>query len=135
MTCEEIMDFRNKNNKFAAYLGIHTTEMKPGYAKGEMVVAKHFENAIQSIHGGCLFTLADTIGGAAAASRGNRMTTVSGDFHFLSPAIEVKKLIAVATEQKYGKTLSVFNVDIFNEKEKLLAKGTFTFYNLGIPLF
>jgi len=49
-----------------------------------------------------LFTLADTIGGAAAASRGNRMTTISGD--------------------------------VFNEKEELLAQGTFSFYNFDTPL-
>lgn len=130
MNCEEIMGFRNKNSKFSAYLGIHITEMKPGYAKGEMVVAKHHENIMQSLHGGCLFSLADTIGGAASSSRGNRAITVSGDFHFLSPAIEVKRLTAIATEQKYGKKISVYDVAIFNEKEELLAKGIFTFYNL-----
>jgi len=134
MNCKEIMDFRNRNNKFAAYMGIVTTELEIGYARGEMMIAGHHENAIGSVHGGCLFTLADTIGGAAAASRGNRMTTISGDFHYLSPAIQVRKLIAVATEKKYGKTIAVYNIEVFNEKEELLAQGTFSFYNFDTPL-
>lgn len=132
--CNKILEFRNKNSKFGNYMGIVTTELSIGYAKGEMAVEEHHENVIQSIHGGCLFALADTIGGSAAASRGNRMTTISGDFHYLSPAIQVKKLIAVAKEKKYGKTIAVYGVEVFNEKDELLAEGTFSFYNFGTPL-
>lgn len=130
MNYDEMIEFRNKNSKFAAHVGIRITEIKPGYAKGEMLVAEHHKNAIKSIHGGCLFSIADTIAGTAAVSRGKRMTTMSSDFHFLSPGIDVKKLIAVAIEIKCGKKISVYDVEVFNEKEALLAKGTFTFYNL-----
>lgn len=130
MNYDEIIEFRNKNSKFAAHVGIRITEMKPGYAKGEMLVADHHQNAIQSIHGGCLFSIADTIGGTAAVSRGRRTTTMSSDFHFLSPGVDVKKLVAVATEVKCGKKISIYDVEVFNEREVLLAKGTFTFFNL-----
>lgn len=131
MTCEEIRKFRNENNEFAKYLGIVTTKIQPGYAIGEMPVQKHHQNAIESVHGGCLFALADTIGGAAAASRGDRMTTVSGSFHYLLPAIDCNVLIAAAQETKYGKKLAVYEVEISDEQERLIAKGTFTYFNLG----
>ena len=133
-TFEEIREFRNNNNKFASYLGIWTTEIRKGFAAGEMTVQDYFENAVSSVHGGCIFALADTIGGAAAASYGYRMTTVSGDFHYLSPAMEVKQLRAVAKEIKCGKRMFVCDVEIVSEQEKLSAKGTFSYYNLGVPL-
>ena len=82
-TFEEIREFRNNNNKFASYLGIWTTEIRKGFAAGEMTVQDYFENAVSSVHGGCIFALADTIGGAAAASYGYRIRgfslSVSGD--------------------------------------------------------
>lgn len=99
MTYEETMKSNNLNSGFTSYLGIDVVEIKPGCAKGEMLVTRHHENEIQSIHGGCLFASADAIGGVAASAKGNRATTVSGNFHFLSPGIGVKKLTAVATEQ------------------------------------
>lgn len=131
---EDYMAYRNNHNEYAAFLGIRTTEMKEGYARGELVVRREFENAIGSVHGGCLFSLADTVGGSAAASYGLRTTTLSSDFHYLSPGIGQKKLYAEAKEIKRGKKISVYDVEITGEDGKLLAKGTFTFFNLGLPL-
>lgn len=134
VSCEQIMEYRNKNNSFAILLGIKTVELKAGYARGELEVRKEFENAIHSVHGGCLFTLADTIGGAAAASYGYRMTTVSSDFHYLSAAINVKKLVAEAKEIKHGKNISVYDVEVKDEAGALFAKGVFSYFNLGDEL-
>lgn len=133
-SCKEIMDYRNQNNKFCGYLGIHTTEMETGFAKGEMPVNEHFENAVGSVHGGCIFSLADTIGGSAAASYGNKMTTISSDFHYLTAAMNTRKLFATAKEIKHGKTICVIDVEVFDDKEKRIAKGTFSYFNLGTPI-
>ena len=132
MTKEEIIKFRN--NGFTSYLGIQITDLNDGYAKGEMPILDHHENPMHSVHGGCLFSLADTVAGTAAAAGGTFMSTISGDFHYLSPAVKVEKLIAVATEKKRGKKIAVYNIEIFNEQEELLAIGTFSFFNLDIPL-
>ena len=134
MSLEDYMAYRNEHNEYAAFLGIRTTEMREGYARGELAIRKEYENAIGSVHGGCLFSLADTIGGSAAASYGMRVTTLSSDFHYLSPGIGVKKLYAEAKEIKNGKRISVYEVEVAGEDGKLLAKGTFTFFNLGVPL-
>lgn len=132
MTCEEIMKYRNENNPFAVLLGIRTLEMKSGYAKGEMDLTEHHKNAVGSAHGGCIFALADTVGGAASASHGTRTTTISGDFHYLSAAMgDSKKLIGVAKEIKYGKKIRVYDVEISDDLGRLIAKGIFSYYNLG----
>ena len=133
-TFDEIIKYRNTHNKFAAFLGIVTTEISFGAAKGEMEVREEFVNPIHSVHGGCLFSLADTIGGAAAASHGMRMTTASGDFHYLSPAMGTKMLYAAAKVIKDGKKICVCDVEISDDSGKLVAKGVFSYFNLGVSL-
>lgn len=131
---DKLMEYRNENNEFACFMGIRTIEIRKGYARGEMKIRPEFQNVVGSVHGGCFFTLADTIGGAAAASYNTKMTTISSDFHFLSPGIGIEKLCAEAVEIKHGKTINVYDVSILNENGKLLAKGTFSYYNLGTPI-
>ncbi len=131
---EKIRKYRDDQNRFAAMLGIVTLEIKEGYARGEMELKPDYDNVVGSVHGGCIFTLADTIGGAAAASGGMKMTTVSSDMHYLSPAIGAEKLTAEAKEIKKGKKISVYDVEISDDKGKRIAKGTFSYYNLGTPL-
>lgn len=134
---ERILKHRNAVNNYASFMSIVTTEIKEGYAKVEMTIKPEHENAVGTIHGGAIFSLADTAAGAAAASYGMRMTTVSSDFHFLSPAMGVEKLYAEAKAIKHGKKMSTLDVEIYADPvtRKLIAKGTFTYFNLGVPLF
>ncbi len=129
------MDYEKLINQravgFSRDTGITTLEIREGYARGEIVLEEKHYNPRGSIHGGVLFTLADSIGGAAAASRGRYCTTVSGDIHFLRPAIDSKKLIAEAKEVKAGKNICVYEVMITDETGRELAVSTLTFYYLG----
>lgn len=134
LTCEEIRNMRNKENIFAVFLGIQTTKITPGYAEGDMVIKEEFMNIISSVHGGCYFTLADSIGGAAAATHGYKISTASGDLNFLRPALDSKKLVCKAEVLKAGKRLIVSEVKIYDEKDRLLAAGVYNYANLGTPL-
>jgi acyl-CoA thioesterase len=127
---ETLLEKRNRDNKFANFVGIKTLEVKPGYAKGELVLRPEHMNILGSVHGGCIYTLADVMCGSAGLLYEERVTTVSSSFHFLSPALRVEKLIAEATEIKHGKKIRVIRVDIFREQSKLIASGTFTFYHI-----
>ena len=49
-------------------------------------------NPLGTVHGGCLYTLADTVAGFAAASCGFEGPTLSGNMYFLRPTMGVKKL-------------------------------------------
>lgn len=131
---KEIMDHRNQNNHFCILLGIRTTQMDQGSAKGEMPIREHHENAVGSVHGGCIFSLADTIGGSAAASYGHKMTTLSSDFHYLTAAMGTEKLYTSAREIKHGKRICVFDVEVSDDKDRLIAKGTFSYFDLGVPI-
>lgn len=134
LSCENILKYRNENNAFAKDVGIITKEIRPGYARGEISIEEKHGNVVGSLHGGVMFSLADTIGGAAAASRGMKMTTISSDFHFLSPGMGTEKLYAEAKEIKYGKKICVYDINVYDEEGKVLAKGTFSYFNLEMLL-
>ena len=76
---------------FIKHTGIKTVELREGYAKGEIVLDERHANPIGSTHGGVLFTLVDTVGGAAATSRGRYVTTVSGNINYLRSGDELQK--------------------------------------------
>lgn len=130
MNYEKLKDIRNKSNPFAALLGIETTVIQKGYAEGRMKIRPDFFNPLGSVHGGCLFTLADNIGGSAAISHGQYVTTLDANYHYLAPAMDVKEVIAIAKEIKYGKNIAIYDIQIYDDKNKLLGKGTFSFFNL-----
>lgn len=130
MDFEKLIQKRNQDSRFTAGMGIQTTEIREGYAKGEVDVTAGHLNTIGSVHGGCIFSLADTIAGSAAVSRGETLTTVSGNINYLSPALHTRRLTAEAREIKRGKNICVYEVDISDETGRLLAKASFTYFNI-----
>lgn len=46
MDYEEMIKYRDENNPYASHLGIITTEIRPGYAKGELVLEPYHINAV-----------------------------------------------------------------------------------------
>jgi len=134
MDYDKIKTLRNNDYKSGRLLNIITDEVKKGYAKGRLVIMPEHMNPIGSVHGGCIFFLCDTIGGTAAISHGTYATTISGNINYLNPAIDTKVLTAVAREVKYGKNIIVCDVEVFDEKDSIIAKGTFSYFNLNKPL-
>ncbi len=115
---------------FVKEVGYKTLEMREGYARGELELTEKHGNPIGSIHGGVLFTIADNTGGAAATSRGRYVTTLSGEIHYLRPAIGCKKLIGESREIKTGKRICVYEVMITDETGRELAIATMTYQYL-----
>jgi acyl-CoA thioesterase len=129
-----IITQRMHRNSFANYVGIRITACRQGYAVGEVDLRQEILNPLGIVHGGCLYTLADTTAGMAAATYGYACLTLSSDFHFLSPGSQTAKVIAEATLVHRGKTVLVFSVKITSDGGRELAAGTFSFFNTGKPL-
>lgn len=128
---EKVIDRITKENNYIKNLGIELIEYREGYAKGRMKVTENNVNPYGSVHGGALYSLADTISGFAAASYGTYASTVSGNMNFISPAIDTKYVICEAKEVRQGKKISLYNVELFNDEGKILDNGSFTFYMLN----
>ncbi|MBB5262991.1 acyl-CoA thioesterase [Catenibacillus scindens] len=130
MTKEEIKA-RVESNGFAKHIGIEILEADQGHAAGRIVLAPIHGNPIGSIHGGCIFTLVDTIAGTAFVSTGKSCTTLSSNIDFLNAAIKSKVLTARAEPVRIGNHIAVFDVRVTDERNVLIARASVTFYVLN----
>lgn len=128
---EKIRKERNEDNYFCKANGIFITELKKGHCVVETDIDETKINPIGTVHGGLLFTMADTCAGAAASTYGHWVTTVTGDINYLRAGKNTKHLRAESREVKVGKTLIVNDVDIYDENRTHLAHGTYTFMVLN----
>lgn len=131
MTLEEIKAHFEQKNEFSSMIGIKILELSDGYCKGELPLQGMLYNTYGIVHGGCIFSLADTIGGVAALSHGNQVVTLDSNIQYLSPASQTDRLIAEAKEIKYGTKVAVYDVRITNAEGALIASSTFSYFVLA----
>lgn len=117
-------DFRKK-------IEMEIIESRPGYAKGQIEIRPWHLNVLGIVHGGVLFTLADTVGGTAAATgQVYAVPTVEGSIHYLKAGRKTSRITAVAEEIKNGNAFSVCECRIYDDRENLLATASMTYYHL-----
>lgn len=126
MDYQKVVAERNAVNKFPVSNGITLVEMSEGYARAVLVVTGNHTNPIGSVHGGCLFTLADVAAGAAAASYGEKITTADASYHYLRPALDLERIYAEACVIKRGRRLITVEVNVMSEKQDVLGRAIFT---------
>ena len=117
----------NQPHQFSYENGILLTDIEPGWAKGELTVGPDSINPHGNVHGGALATLADTVSGCCACSRGGSCVTANCSMEFLRPATG-SKIYCEATPKKMGRSLSVIQLVITNDKGAVVATGTYTFF-------
>ena len=117
----------NKPHQFSYENGIMVTHAEPGLVRGELTVTENSYNPHGIVHGGALTTLADTVAGCCACSKGGSCVTANCSMEFLRPATG-SKLYCEATPKKMGRSLSVIQLVITNEKGAVVATGTYTFF-------
>lgn len=122
---------RNRNNTFALVNGIEAIELEPGYCKAKLDITENHFNPLDTVHGGCIFTLADVAASFVACSHGIWHTTLDCNMQFLRAASKTKTLFAEARELKKGKKVTVIEVEVKDQDDKLIAKCTTSFMSLG----
>ncbi|MBQ1681107.1 MULTISPECIES: PaaI family thioesterase [Agathobacter] len=117
-------------NPFNQTLGGEILEIKEGYAKGRLEMDARYENIYGGMHGGCLFTLADSLCGIAAATYGHYVTTLNGNINYLRAAKNCREVICEAQVVRMGRTIGVIDYTICGDDGTLFATGTFHYYAL-----
>ncbi len=131
---QKIIDSRNRTNAYAIMTGINITLIRDGYAEVEMPVRDFHMNPIHSIHGGCLYTVADACAGAAVSSYGSKATTMNSSMCYLRAGIDCTKIIGKARVIKRGKRAIVIDVTVEDQDGVVLCTGLFTFAPLDQPI-
>ncbi len=121
----------NNNPYFAVRSGVKVTAIHDDHsAEGELEIRTDTQNPLGILHGGALFTLADTVAGTAVFTTGRSCVTLDSSMQFLSAA-KGEKVFCVATPKKMGRTILVYDVSITDDGGRLVATGIFTFYATG----
>lgn len=93
----------------------------------EAEVTEESLNPYGMVHGGFMFGLADTAAGVAARSSGRSAVTLSSHIEYLH-ACHGSKIKAVVEALKVGKSISVYEVFIYDEKDVMVAKATVDYF-------
>ena len=127
-------DFANKLTGYFAgtfndNLGVKVYQYEPGYCICGVDIKPEYLNPLNGVHGGFLFTLADTAAGLAAVDLTGQatVTTAHSSIQYLNPAIHLDKVFAEAINIKNGKRIAYIDVNLWTEDHLLLAKASFTF--------
>jgi uncharacterized protein (TIGR00369 family) len=109
-------------------LGFHLASVEPGEAVIELEAKEHHSNPMGTLHGGVLCAIADSAMGVAHASmidEHESSTTLELKINFLRP-VWTGKLRAVGRVVKQGKTISLMECDVLDEKDNLVARASST---------
>ncbi len=124
----KLIDFLNKNDRFAAEAGAQLTEVRPGYARAEMTVTEHHLNGGRVCQGGAIFTLADLAFAAVMNSHGQLSFSITSNITFLQSAVPGDHLIAEATETFNHHRIPFCEVRVTNQSGALISILTGTSY-------
>ena len=127
---EKIKELLNENDKFAKHNNIRVVTVKKGYAETEMVINENHINAAGVVQGGAIFTLADLAFGAASNSYGVLNLSLSSTISFIRPA-KTGRLRAIAKEISKTNKVSVYQIEVFDENDNIVASMQGLAYSKG----
>ena len=127
MNVNEILNKMEKEEGFFKNNDYHVVEATEENIILRADLSQKSMNPYDMAHGGLIFGLGDTVMGMVAASSGQRALTLSANISYLLPGVG-KYLIAKGSFIRKGKTTCVVSANIYNDKEKLIATMTSTYY-------
>lgn len=128
-----LLDLVHKNS-YMQDLNIEILEMERGYVKGKINVTDKVLNPYGSVHGGCLYSLADITAGLAACTYGVYSSTIDGTMDYILPVIGTEYIICEAKEIRQGAHVSQYEAMLYDDKEQLVDKARFSFYMMNSPV-
>lgn len=118
-----------QHNSYAHLTGIKILAMGPGKLIAEMVVEEHNSNMAGTLHGGATATLLDVCMGMACFTKGVTVVTGNINVSYLAAGKAGDKIIAVGQVIRAGKTAFFAEASLEDEKGRIIAKGTGTFFS------
>ena len=132
MKLYEFLKQRVQNAKgYIRFSHLNFVELGEGTAKAEIQVDEDLLNPMGTVHGGCLFSICDTVGGTAAMTHGVAVTTTMASISYLNPAPGKGILTAEAVELKAGNNLFRYDVFVRDEQGILVCKANLEYFKIG----
>ena len=114
-TYVEQMERVNQTNPFMLHNRIRAVALSEDRAEVRAEITEDSLNAMQTVHGGLMFVMAEVAAGLVTRNDGRKYVTLDSSFRFLR-----------------GKTVCFTKAEVVEtDTGKLLAEGEFTFYCMG----
>lgn len=121
--------FNANNTPFARKIGVRMISATKERVEAELDVTPDLCTIPATLHGGAIMAFADNVGACGAflnLPEGASTSTVESKTNFLRPIPAGQKATAISTPVNIGKTLQVWQTQIFREDGKLAAVVTQT---------
>jgi len=109
------------NDNASQDLGIEMEIPEPGAALARMQVTQRMVNGFDVCHGGLIFTLADSAFAFACNAKNDTTVAASAAVEFLRSARLGDKLVAHARERHRGRRAGIYDVEVRNQQDQLIA--------------
>jgi len=110
-----------KHDQYAAHSNIELLTAGPGRATTRMVLQPHHLNALKTVHGGAIFTLADFTFAVACNSHGTIAVALEASIVFIKAATS-GTLRAEAREVSKNFKVGLYLIEIKNDAGDLVAQ-------------
>ena len=126
ITPQQVLQRMLQHDKFTEWLGLKVDAVDAGYCKLHYTVKEEMLNGFHSIHGGVLFSAADSAFAFACNSHGVLTVALDVSISFTRAAKPGEVLTVEAQELHLGNRTGAYDVKTTNEKGELVAwfKGT-----------
>ncbi|MCO4813249.1 MAG: hotdog fold thioesterase [Flavobacteriales bacterium] len=121
-TPQEIVDVMMANDKFSQWLNLSVDKIGKGLCEATCVAKSQMLNGFDILHGGITYSISDSLLAFASNSYGYKCLSIETSISHTKTVKEGEKLIAKCTEINRGKSIGIYNVDIFNEEGVLVSK-------------
>jgi acyl-CoA thioesterase len=113
-------------DNFSRWLGLHIDETGPGYCRLHYRITEEMLNGFGIVHGGVLFSAADSAFAFACNSHGTVTLALDASISFARPARSGDLIFVDAREVHLGNKTGIYEVRTTNEAGQLVAlfKGT-----------
>jgi len=128
---QKVYDLMMENDYFSKWLGLEFIAIGEGTCTLKFTVRREMLNGFHSIHGGVLFSAADSAFAFSCNSCGRQTVALDCNINYARPAFEGEILIVDAHEITRGRTTGIYEIKITNEDEKLVAIFRGTAYDTG----
>jgi acyl-CoA thioesterase len=108
------------SDAFARETGIELLDVSPGRARVKMEITERHKNSHGTVHGGAIFTLADTAFAAASNSHGIPAAAINATISYMKAA-RSGILYAEAAEFSKNPKLAVYDVRVTDENGENIA--------------
>ena len=120
-THQQVVDHMMQNDFFSQWLGIEVLEIREGYSRIRMTVRPEMVNGFGIVHGGVPFSFADSAFAFACNNRNVLSVALDTSINFIKPVHVGDVLTAEAKELHNGKSTGLYQIDIRNQNEHVVA--------------